>query len=377
MQNGTYRIFAINPGSTSTKLGLFDGDSLIVEETIRHKTEELSRYRRVAEQEKFRRDLVMNWLGKKISDGARLHAVVARGGVLRPIPGGTYSVNHEMLEDLREAKYGEHASNLGAMIAHYIAKREQIPAFIVDPVVVDEMEPVARISGIPSIERKSIFHALNQKAVAREIAKKIGKPYEACRFVVAHMGGGITVGAHCEGRVVDVNNGLNGEGPFSPQRAGTIPFGDLIQLSFSGKYFPREVMQMLVGQGGMAGYLGTHDAMEVERRIEAGDQYALLIYEAMAYQVAKEIAACAAVLKGRVDRIILTGGLAYGEKFVTMIKERIDWIAPVVILPGENELKALTRGALRVLRGEETARTYPQPVKGRSKVEVNTHGGRI
>jgi butyrate kinase len=269
-----------------------------------------------------------------------------------------------MIEDLRSGENGVHASNLGAIIANEIATQLGIPSFIVDPVVVDELQPVAIISGIPEIKRKSIFHALNQKAVARRIAQKIGTSYERANFVVAHMGGGITVGAHYHGRVIDVNNGLDGEGPFSPERAGTIPAGDLVSLCFSGKYFASEIMRMIVGRGGLMGYLGTSDAREVEKRIENGDEKAKLIYEAMAYQVAKEIGSYATVLNGQVDGIILTGGLAYGENFVNLIKERIEWIAPVYVVPGENELQALVEGALRVIRGEEEEKTYPPVEKG-------------
>jgi butyrate kinase len=237
-------------------------------------------------------------------------------------------------------------------------------------VVVDEMEPIAKISGMPAIERRSIFHALNQKAVARRVAKQNGTSYEQVNYIVAHMGGGITVGVHAKGRVIDVNNGLHGDGPFSPERAGSIPFGDLVSLCFSGKYFASEIMRMIVGRGGLMGYLGTTDAREVEERIAQGDEKAKSVYEAMAYQVAKEIGSCAAVLKGKVDGIILTGGLAYGKSFTQMIQERVEWIAPVHLVPGENELQALVEGALRVVRGEETAKNYP-PVA--EKVGV-THG---
>ena len=234
-----------------------------------------------------------------------------------------------------------------------------IPAYIVDPVVVDELQPIARISGFAPISRKSIFHALNQKAVARRFAKQVGKSYDELRLVVTHMGGGITVGAHCYGKVIDVNNGLHGDGPFSPERAGTVPIGELVDLCYSGTYFRKEIMAKLVGQGGLVGYLGTNDAVTVEKRIEAGDQQAALLYEAMAYQVAKEIGSAATVLEGKVDAIILTGGLAYGKGFVEMIKKRVEWISDVVIFPGEDELQALAEGALRVMNGEEQAKTYP------------------
>lgn len=358
------RVLAINPGSTSTKIGVFDDEKSILEETLRHDPNELAKYTDLFEQYPFRKQLILDTLDREGINLTRLDAVVARGGLLRPIPGGTYEVNEAMIEDLRSGEYGIHASNLGAIIAQEIANQLNIPAYIVDPVVVDELQPVARISGVPEIERKSIFHALNQKAVARRVAKQNGRHYEEVNYIVAHMGGGITVGAHHHGRVIDVNNGLHGEGPFSPERAGTLPVGDLVSLSYSGKYFASEIMRMIVGRGGLMGYLGTTDAREVEERIANGDEKAKLVYEAMAYQVAKEIGAYATVLFGKVDGIILTGGLAYGKSFTSMIKERVSWIAPVHIVPGENELQALAEGALRVLREEEKALIYTPNEKG-------------
>ncbi|PTM58560.1 butyrate kinase [Desmospora activa] len=357
------RVLAINPGSTSTKIGIYDDDKAILEETLRHDAEELNAYPELFNQYPFRKRVILDTLEQKGINLTHLRGVVGRGGLLRPIPGGTYQVNDTMIRDLRSGRYGEHASNLGAILAQDIAGKLEIPAFIVDPVVVDEMDPIARISGVPQIERRSIFHALNQKAVARRVADRMGKRYNEINLVVAHMGGGITVGAHRRGRVVDVNNGLHGEGPFSPERAGTLPVGDLVAISYSGKFFASEIMKMIVGKGGLMGYLGTTDAKEVEERIQAGDQRARLVYSAMAYQVAKEIGAAANVLEGSVDGIILTGGLAYGEIFTGEIRRRIDWIAPVYVLPGENELQALVEGALRVIRGEEEACTYP-PIEG-------------
>nr|WP_241154389.1 butyrate kinase [Staphylospora marina] len=364
------RVLAINPGSTSTKIGVFDDEKPVLVETLRHDPAEIAKYKDLYDQYPFRKQVILDTLDREGINLTRLNAVVGRGGLLRPIPGGTYTVNDAMIADLLSGEYGVHASNLGAMIAQEISRQLNIPAFIVDPVVVDELEPVARISGIPEIERRSIFHALNQKAVARRVAKKNGTSYDKVNYIVAHMGGGITVGAHRQGRVIDVNNGLHGEGPFSPERAGTIPVGDLVALSFSGKYFASEIMKMIVGKGGLMGYLGTTDARDVEEMIEKGDEQAKLVYEAMAYQVAKEIGACSSVLEGKVDGIILTGGLAYGKMFTDMITKRVAWIAPVHVVPGENELQALVEGALRVLRGEEEAKTYP-PVKEGVTV---THG---
>lgn len=358
----THRLLIINPGSTSTKIGVYEDEKPLFEETLRHDVKELAPYARIIDQYAFRKQVILDALHEKGFNLTKFSAIVGRGGLLRPIPGGTYRVNATMLEDLKSGRYGEHASNLGAILAHEIASQLNIPAFIVDPVVVDELEPLARISGVPGIERKSIFHALNQKAVARRIAREMGKRYEEVHFIVAHMGGGISVGAHKAGRVVDVNNALDGEGPFSPERAGTVPAGDLVRLCFSGRHTQEEIRRMLVGKGGLVAHLGTNDAREVERRVEEGDERARLVYEAMAYQVAKAIGAAAAVLEGRIDAIILTGGLAYSKMFTDWIARRVAWIAPVKIYPGENELAALAEGALRVLRGEEEAKEYPVPV---------------
>ncbi|MEZ0480436.1 butyrate kinase [Planococcus sp. SSTMD024] len=359
MQKQLNRILVINPGSTSTKIGVFDNDVQILEKTIRHSTEELADFPAIIDQFQFRKQTILEALDEEGMNVSKLSAVCGRGGLLRPIEGGTYAVNEAMLKDLREGYSGQHASNLGGIIAHEIAEGLNIPAFIVDPVVVDELSPVARISGFSLIERKSIFHALNQKAVARRYAKETGRAYKDLRLIVTHMGGGITVGVHEGGKVIDVNNGLHGDGPFSPERAGTVPAGDLVELCFSGQYYRHEIMKKLVGQGGLVGYLGTNDAVTVEKRIQKGDKEAALIYEAMAYQVAKEIGSASTVLKGQVDAIILTGGLAYGKDFVKSISDRISWIADVVVHPGENELQALAEGASRVLDGEEHARIYP------------------
>ncbi|MGN1399969.1 MAG: butyrate kinase [Bacillus sp. (in: firmicutes)] len=353
-----YRILVINPGSTSTKIGVYQNDLPLLEKTIRHNDRELGKYGEIIEQYEFRKQVILEELDEEGINVSKLNAICGRGGLLRPIQGGTYEVNGRMIEDLKTGYSGQHASNLGGIIAHEIAKGLNIPSFIVDPVVVDELEPIARVSGFPGIERRSIFHALNQKAVARRIAKQSGRPYEQMRYIVAHMGGGITVGVHCNGKVIDVNNGLNGDGPFSPERAGTVPAGDLVKLCYSGDYYREEVLKKLVGQGGLAGYLGTSDAVKVEKMIKAGHKEAALLYEAMAYQVAKEIGSASAVLQGRIDAIILTGGLAYGKEFVRKISERVDWIADVITHPGENELQALAEGALRILRGEEKAKIY-------------------
>lgn len=353
-----YRLLIMNPGSTSTKIGVYEDDKEILIETLRHSAEEIGRYATIVDQFEFRKNVILNVLKEKNFDIKTLSAVVGRGGLLKSIEGGTYAVNDTMLEDLRVGVQGQHASNLGGIIANEIAKELNIPSFIVDPVVVDEMEEVARVSGMPEIERKSIFHALNQKAVAKRYAKESNKDYNELNLIVAHLGGGISVGAHKAGRVVDVNNALDGEGPFSPERSGGVPVGDLVKLCFSGKYSEAEIKKMITGKGGIVAYLGTNDAKAVDERAAAGDAEAKLIYDAMGYQVAKEIGKCAAVLSGKVDAIILTGGIAYSKNLVSYIKERVEFISQVVVYPGEDEILALAEGGLRVLRGEEAAKEY-------------------
>ncbi len=351
-------ILAINPGSTSTKISLFKGEKEIFTENIAHKIEELARFNRASDQDLYRMELIVRFLREKKVDLNEIAAVVGRGGLVRPIEGGTYIVNEQMVADLKKGIMGDHPSNCGGLIAYAIGKALGCQAFIVDPVVVDEMHDLARISGMPLIQRKSIFHALNQKAVARETAKKLGKSYQECNLIVAHMGGGITVGAHHKGKVIDVNNGLDGDGPFSPERSGGVPVGDLVKVAFSGTYTYQDMRKLIKGHGGIVAYLGTHDLRVVEDRIEKGDNEARLIFEAMAYQVSKEIGALATVLFGQVDAIALTGGVARSKRFVDLIKKRVSFIAPVYIFPGEEEMRALVLGALRVLRKEEEAKVY-------------------
>lgn len=353
-----FRLLVINPGSTSTKIAVFDNNSLIHEETLRHTAEELAPFETIFDQYKFRKHIILESLNSQGINLSKLSAVIGRGGLLKPIESGTYEVTEEMLSDLRSGQYGEHASNLGGIIANEIAKGLNIPAYIVDPVVVDEMQDIARISGMPEIERKSIFHALNQKAVARRAAKELGKSYEDCNVIVAHMGGGVSVGAHRMGRVIDVNNALDGEGPFSPERAGGLPVGDMVKLCYSGKYTIDEIKKLIKGKGGLVAYLNTNDGREVENRIKEGDKKAELVYRAMAYQVAKEIGGCAATLKGKVDGIVLTGGIAYDKIFVSWIQERVEFISKVFVYPGEDEMTALAEGGLRVLRREERPKKY-------------------
>jgi butyrate kinase len=352
------RILAINPGSTSTKIALFHNEKETFQETIRHSPEELKPYPKIIDQYIFRKETILKILDKKEINIRKLNAVVGRGGLLKPISGGTYIVNEKMVNDLKQGLYGEHASNLGGLLAFEISRNLDIPAFIVDPVVVDEMEPIAKISGTPEIERKSIFHALNQKAMARRAAGDLGKNYEEINLVVVHLGGGISVGAHKKGKVIDVNNALDGDGPFSPERSGGLPFGALMKMCYNGKYSYDELRRKLIGRGGLVAYLGTNDGREVKKRIDAGDEQAKLIYKAMAYQVGKEIGSQCAVLKGDIDAIVLTGGLAYDNMFIDWIKEMVSFMAPVMVYPGEDELLALAHGALRVIIGGEKAKTY-------------------
>jgi butyrate kinase len=353
-----YRVLTINPGSTSTKVALYEDEHPLFVKTIHHSAEEIAAFPHIADQYAFRRGTVLSLLDEKGIKLDSLDAVVGRGGILRPMPSSTYRVNEKMLDELRHPKEREHASNLGAIIADEVARRAGIPALIVDPVCVDEFDALARISGLPEIERRSLSHALNLKVAARQGARELGKRYNEVNLVVAHLGGGISVTAHRRGRMVDVNQALDGTGPFAPERAGGLPVGDVIRLCYSSEYTYEEMIKKIAGRGGLVAHLGTNDAREVERRIEEGDEHARLIYEAMAYQIAKEIGSMATVLKGDVDAIVLTGGLARSEMLVAWIVERVEWIAPVMVYLGQNEMLAMAQGALRVLRGEEEARDY-------------------
>lgn len=350
-------ILVINPGSTSTKTAVFIDKKCIADKNIAHTPAELNKFKNVYEQLSMRQEAVLKFIEECNISIFSLSCVVGRGGLLKPLAGGTYLVDDNMCLELKDTDK-QHASNLGALLAKRIADEAGIDAFIVDPVVVDEMAPLARISGIKGIERISIFHALNQKAAARKAAAIIGKAYEECRFIVAHLGGGISVGAHQNGLVVDVNNALDGDGPFSPERAGSVPVTGLIKMCFHSGLKENEVRKRLVGNGGLVSYLGTNDARDVEKMIEDNVPEARIIFDAMAYQIAKEIGACAAVLYGKVDAIILTGGLTYSALLVRYIKERIEFLAPMMVFPGEGEMEALALGALRVLNGLEQYKRY-------------------
>ncbi len=352
-------ILAVNPGSTSTKLALYDGEKQLFEKTLRHSTEELQGFKRMVDQLSFRHDIIMKALEAEKTDLKSIVAIVGRGGLVNPIESGIYEVNDLIRKHLSEAVNGEHASNLGALIAHEIAKDlPEAKAYIVDPVVVDELEPVARLSGHPLIKRVSIFHALNQKAVARIYAASIGREYEELNLIVAHMGGGISVGAHRQGRVIDVNNALNGDGPYSPERSGGLPASQLADICFSGTYTLAEVRSMLAGKGGMVAYLGTNDFREACDRADAGDGYAALIVSGCSYQVTKEIGAMSAVLGEDVDAIILTGGLANNKKHVERITAMVNKIAPVFVYPGEDELKALAFNGFLAVKGRISVKEY-------------------
>ena len=357
------KTLVINPGSTSTKVGVFEDETLLFEETLRHPTEEIAKYASVIDQKDFRKEIILDFLKEKNCDPKTLNVIVGRGGLLKPIPGGTYAVNDALLADLKAGVQGQHASNLGGILAREIGDSLGVPSYIVDPVVVDELTDKARISGMPELPRRSIFHALNQKAVARRFAKENGKRYEDLNLIVIHMGGGVSVGAHDHGKVVDVNNILDGEGCFSPERSGTVPVGDLVKMCFSGKYTQKEVYKKICGNGGFNGYLHTNDAREVGKMAESGDALAKQVWEAFFYQIAKDAGAMAAVLHGKVDQIILTGGIAYNPFTAKTLTEYLGWIAPVTTYPGEDELLALCQGALRVMTGEEEAKKAEETAK--------------
>ena len=354
----TFFILAVNPGSTSTKVAIYQNEELLTVKTVHHSKTELEQFGNVRQQEKMRLTCVRKVLEDAGISPSKLSAVVGRGGLIEPIDSGTYLVNERMIRDLLDAHGAVHASAFGGIIAYEIARENHIPSYVVDPIVVDELDQNAKLTGFPGMERRSVFHALNQKSVARRCAQDMGLEYENGRFVVAHMGGGITVGAHRYGRVIDVNDALAGEGPFTPERTGALPALPLIHLCFSGEFTEQELIDKVTRGGGLTAYLGTNDLRKVERLIKEGDEYATLVLESMAYQVCKEIGAMYAVLEGQADAIILTGGLAHSTRFTSCIKQRVGQMAPIKVYPGEDEMLALVSGALRVLRGEEQAMEY-------------------
>jgi butyrate kinase len=349
-------ILAINPGSTSTKVALYADKKEVFVETLDHPVEEIQKFEHVQDQFDFRKIVILELLQKYEVDIKELSAVVGRGGLLPPVESGAYRVNETMVDRLKNRPIEEHASNLAALIAYEIAEELNIPSFIYDSVSVDELPDLARISGIPVIVRSSLSHALNSRAMAHKVAEKYGKSYNEMNFIVAHLGGGITVSAHQQGKMIDVIS--DDEGSFSPERSGRIPCSKLVDFCFSGEYDKRTVKKMLRGKGGVTAYLGTVDAREVERMIADGNEEAALVYEAMAYQVSKGIGELSSVLKGKVNIVILTGGIAYSKMITDWITDRVSFIAPVEVMAGENEMESLAYGALRVLNGEETAKTY-------------------
>ena len=353
-----FKILAINPGSTSTKIAIFENENEVFKKSIRHSTEEISTFHSIYDQFEFRKNAILNALSDTDYNISDFDAIVGRGGMLKPIESGTYLVNDEMIEYVKEAPRGEHASNLGCVIAKELADKINKPAFILDHVAVDEMNDIARFTGMPELKRQSLFHALNQKAVALKAAKSLNKDYHKINLIVAHLGGGISVGAHEIGRVIDVNNALDGDGPMSPERSGSVPIGPLYKMALSGKYTLKEMKRKNYGNGGLVAYLGTNDGFEIENRIKNGDEKAKFMVEVMSYQIAKEIGSCAAVLKGKVDAIVLTGGLAYDKHITNYIIDHVKFIANVLVFPGEDEMESLALAALRVLKNEETHKIY-------------------
>ncbi|MGE5843790.1 MAG: butyrate kinase [Syntrophaceae bacterium] len=353
----TSHILAINVGSTSTKVAFYRDSERLVQESIAYSAADLARFASLEEQLPLRAEGLRKFIEKNAIDMGKVDLVISRGGLGRPGPAGAYTIDEAMCDDLMQGKYGKHPSALGPSMALALARQYRMPAVVIDPPSTDEFQPLARVSGLPEIERKSAFHALNQKAAARKAAGQLKKRYEEINLVVAHLGGGITIGAHSRGQVIDCTHGLN-EGPFSPERAGALPTQDLLDLAQSGRVSPKDLARKLVGQGGLAAYLGTTNAVEVEAAVKKGDAKAELIYRAMAYQIAKDIGAMAAVLWGDLDGVVLTGGLAHSEMLTGWVRQQTEFIAPVFIFPGEDEMEAMAEGALRILRGEETPREY-------------------
>lgn len=351
------KVLVINPGSTSTKFAIFQGQESIFTQTIRHNDEDIMTYPTIADQLDYRLGLLLDVLKTQGIELSTLEGIVGRGGFLKPLNSGTYLVNEDMLQDLKSARYGEHASNLGAMMAHKLGTEHNLPSYIVDPIVVDEFEETSRISGIPDIERISNLHALNIKAVSRKVASELGGAYETYNFVIAHIGGGVSVAAQKKGRIIDVNN-ANNEGPFSPERAGGLPAYSLVKLCYSGKFTEKEMLDLLTKKGGLYAYLGTKNALDAENMALAGDEKANLVLDAMIHQIAKEIGAMTAVLDGEINGIILTGGICYSDFLVTKLKKKISFLGEIFVVPGEEELEALAKGALRVLTKAEEAKEY-------------------
>lgn len=354
-------VLVINPGSTSTKVALFAGENNVLQKNLTHSQEELSKFEKITDQFEYRKDIIIDWMETEGYSVEQLKAVVGRGGLLKPMPSGTYKVTDALIEDLKIGVQGEHASNLGGIIARSIAELNGVTSYIVDPVAVDEFHDVARISGIPQVKRRSLVHALNVRAISIGLANELGKSLEDLNLVVAHLGGGISVVPLAKGKMIDANN-ANEMGPFSPERSGGLPIGDLMKLAFSGDYTLKEMKDKTRGKGGIVAYLGTNDVREVESKIDAGDEKAKLILDAMCYQIAKEIGSMAVVLKGQVDGVVLTGGIAYSDYVTQSISEMVEYIAKVYVRPGEDEMKALNEGVMRVESGKEEPKIYEDEV---------------
>ena len=356
----SYKVLAMNFGSTSTKVAIYEDDKEVMIQTFRHTNEEMANIHNMEENAAFRKGVIMSYLKEQNVDLQQLDAIVGRGGLMRPIQGGTYIVNEEMLKDLHSCQYGYHVCNLGGILADEIGGELGKPAYVVDPPVVYEVADVAKLSGHPDFPRRPLFHALNQKAIAKRFAEETGRPYDSLNLIVAHMGGGTSVGCHCQGKVIDVNNGLEGEGAFTGERCGGLVALDVVKATLSGKWGTtyEEIRHELCMKSGLVGHTGTNDGREISRRIAEGDKKAELAYKAMAYQVSKEISALAAPLKGKVDAILLTGVFAYDKVLMSWIEEYVGFLAPVHIYPGEDEMLALAQGALRVLNGKEVAKVY-------------------
>lgn len=352
------RILVLNLGSTSTKVAVSHSDRMLFTDSVNHPADELKGFKTIFEQYDLRKDTILAVLAKHGISLDEIDCIASRGGNSKPIPGGIYPIGDAMIEDMKSGKFGQHPNMCGGIVARDLARERNIPALTVDPPTIDEFCVYARYSGIPQIKRQSSFHALNSKATARKAAARLGKGYEEVNLIVAHLGGGISVSAHLKGKAVDVNNSLDGDGPFAPERAGGLPAGDLVRLCFSGDYTREQVLKLLQGGGGLVAYLGTTSGLEIEKRIAGGDAVAAEVFEALSYQVAKEIGACAAVLEGEVDAIALTGSLAYSERLTGSLRKRISFIAPVLLDPGENEMDALAAGAMRYFNGEEALSVY-------------------
>ena len=355
-----HKVLAMNFGSTSTKVAIYEGDREVMIKVFRHTNEEMANIHNMEENAAFRKGVILSYLNEQGVDLTSLDAIVGRGGLMRGIEGGTYVVNDNMLKDLHSCQYGYHVCNLGGILASEIGGELGKPAFVVDPPVVDEVADVAKLSGHPDFPRRALFHALNQKAIAKRFAEETGRPYESLNLIVAHMGGGTSVGCHRQGRVVDVNNGLEGEGAFTGERCGGLTALDVVKATLSGQWGSSyaEIRHELCMKSGLMGHTGTNDGREISRRIAEGDKKAELAYRTMAYQVSKEICALAAPLQGKVDAILLTGGFAYDKMLMGWIEEYVRFLAPVHVYPGEDEMLALSQGAMRVLTGKETAKVY-------------------